>query len=112
MCKEIGEPIYSLECYESKDQRDKLKNSFSLSQVKTIDKVVKESSKDYIIDVNMKKEKFSLIFNNQVETESWYYSLQENCQFCEGREDSSYTGDDDDSGMKDNFLYVSEPEEG
>jgi hypothetical protein len=57
----------------------------------------------------MKKDKFSLIFNNQVETESWYNSLQENCQFCEGREDSSCTGDDD-SGMKDNSLYVSQPE--
>ena len=109
LCKEIGEPICLLECFESKDQRDKVKNSFLLSQVKTIDKVVKESSKDYFIDVHMKKDKFSLIFNNQVETESWYNSLQENCQFCEGREDSSCTGDDD-SGMKDNSLYVSQPE--
>ncbi|CAC5409572.1 unnamed protein product [Mytilus coruscus] len=97
-----------LECYESKEHTDKVKNTFTLVHVKGLDKVVKESSKEFYIDVHLKKEKFSLIFSNQNETESWHNCLQNNAHFTEGREDSSNV-EDDDTGLKDNILYDSGP---
>ena len=102
-----------LECFENREQKDKVKNSFVLNSVKNLDKVVKDSSKDYYIDVHLKREKFSLIFSSQSETESWYYSLQNNIEICgDGREDSCVSFGEDESGLKDNILYDTKPEEG
>lgn len=106
------ERFTSLEFYEKQDQLDKLKTSYTLTDVKNIDKVVKESSKDFYIDVYTKKDKFSLIFSNQADTESWFNCLHEYSSFWEGREDSSNTGDNSEqSGLIDNVLYDSQPDE-
>ncbi|CAC5409573.1 unnamed protein product [Mytilus coruscus] len=106
-----GESVF-LNCYESKGNTLKVKNTFMLSRVKGFDKVVKEFSKEFYIDVHLKKEKFSLIFSNQTDTESWHNCLQNNAHFAVGREESSSVDDDDDSdtGFKDNILYDSGPE--
>lgn len=62
----------------------------------------------------MKKQKFSLLFSNQTETDSWYNCLQNNAQVAVGNEESSSVGDNDDdeseTGFKDNVLYDSGPE--
>lgn len=108
LCKD-GDAVV-LECFESKDHTDKVKNSFTLVNVKGFDKVLKESSKEFYIDVHLKKEKFSLIFSNQNETESWHNCLQNNAHFTEGREDSS-NFEEEDSGLRDNILYDTNPEE-
>ncbi|XP_052102625.1 uncharacterized protein LOC127736122 [Mytilus californianus] len=105
-----GESVF-LNCYESKGNTLKVKNTFTLSRVKGFDKVVKEFSKEFYIDVHLKKEKFSLIFSNQTDTESWNNCLQNNAHFAVGREESSSVDDDDsDTGFKDNILYDSGPE--
>lgn len=116
-CKLIknGESLI-LECYDSKGNTStlKLRNRFKLSRVKGFDKVIKEFSKDFYIDVFLKKQKFSLLFSNQTETDSWYNCLQNNAKVAVGNEESSSVVDDDDdeseTGFKDNVLYDSGPE--
>lgn len=110
----LPDGVACLEACESQDQKEKVKNSFQLIQVKGIDKIVKESTKEFYIDVHTKKDKFSLLLSNIPETEQWYACLQDNSRFIEGREDSSSTAfdDGDDDGLKDNILYDSQgPEE-
>ncbi|XP_063435445.1 uncharacterized protein LOC134716394 [Mytilus trossulus] len=104
-----------LNCYDSKGNTGtlKLRNKFKLSRVKGFDKVIKEFSKDFYIDVYLKKQKFSLLFSNQTETDSWYNCLQNNAQVAVGNEELSSVVDDDDeseTGIKDNVLYDSGPE--
>ncbi|XP_021374854.1 uncharacterized protein DDB_G0284459-like, partial [Mizuhopecten yessoensis] len=108
-----SEEVPLLEFYENQDEakkNSKHKKSHPLRQVKSIDTVNKSSSKDFYIDIHMKRERLTLCFDCEAELEDWSTVLHNYVIIISADGGSGATiGDEDDDGstFKANMLYES-----
>ncbi|XP_060073031.1 uncharacterized protein LOC132552858 [Ylistrum balloti] len=93
---------------EDAKKNSKHKKTFHLKQVKSIDTVNKSSSKDYYIDIHMKKERLTLCFECEADLEDWSTVLQNyvNVISPDGGSGANMADEDEDrSTFKANMLY-------
>ena len=104
-----------LEAYESKEQYEKYHQEpsgkpekhkhkvYSMESLNEddIDKVVKKTSKEFFVDINLKKEKITLILDSSDEVEEWYNAII-----------SALSAEVGQDGIKENLLYQSQDSSG
>ncbi|XP_033756525.1 uncharacterized protein LOC117339188 [Pecten maximus] len=99
-----------LEFYDSPEEEKKHKKSYQLKQVKSIDTVNKSSSKDYYIDIHMKKERLTLCFECETDLEAWSTMLHNYIPIIssDGVSGANMADEDEDgTTFKRNMLYES-----
>jgi len=113
MCTKGDKPPW-LDFYDNQEQsqspQPKHKKTYQLNQVKSIDKIIKCSSKDFFVDIHFKRGSVTLYFDNENDVEEWNNALHIFVPMLgsEGSGLSQFDQEEDDgSTFRPNVLYDS-----
>lgn len=104
---EDGQILEFFDSAEDAKKNSKHKKVFILKQVKSMDFVNKSSTKDFYVNIHMKKERLTLCFDNEADFDDWSQYLQTYVSTVSADGGSgAYVGDEVEEGsVKRNMLY-------